>query len=174
MLSDELHDALVEIERYQREMPDAYDPLTREIEVVKAVMDAFRICLDAAPGISKKQDRLVADLRNAIRSLDVSEVRAARQRFLAWVEQTRRRGKLSPDSTVLSESEDGHSELYERLMHIEIPTSLDCHEVVDCFLRATMVAAGIRFDNELFQSVQRLLATKSTSVLSGRAKGEEP
>lgn len=84
MVSDVLHDALVEIDRYQREMPDAYDPLTTEIETIKAVMDALRTCLDTPPGVVEEQDRLVAELQGAIRSLDLSRLLKAGQQLACW------------------------------------------------------------------------------------------
>jgi hypothetical protein len=83
MVSDVLHQALSEIERYRRDCTHAYEPLAEEIEAVTTVMDSLLACLDAAPGIIKEQDRLVDDLRAAIRGLDVSGVLAARQRSFA-------------------------------------------------------------------------------------------
>jgi hypothetical protein len=73
-----------------------------------------------------------------------------------------------------SQADEGRADLYQSLIHVKIPTNLNSHEVVDCYLRATMVAAGIRFDQVFFQSVLRQLATKATSVLPERVKGEQP
>lgn len=181
MISDVLHEALSEIERYQRDCYHGYESLSGEIEAVTTVMDGLLACLDAAPGIIEEQDRLVGELRASIRNLDVSGVVAARHRFITWVEQTRQAAKRwtgeADEAGIIplkNKADESQGDLYQSLIHVEIPTNLDSHEVVDCFLRATMVAAGIRFDKEFFQSVLRLLATKSTSVLPGSAKGEQP
>lgn len=91
MVSDVLHDALAEIERYQGDSPRPYCHWTSEIETVKTVMLALLTCLDATPGFTEEQNQLVLDLREAIKNLDLSAVLAARQRLLGWVEETRRK-----------------------------------------------------------------------------------
>jgi len=91
MISDVLYEALCEIERYQGDSPRPYDHWKCEIEAAKTVMLALLTCLDATPGFTEEQNRLVLDLREAIKNLDLSAVRAARQRLLCWVEETRRK-----------------------------------------------------------------------------------
>lgn len=83
MISDVLSDALRDIEDYQRYMPEAYSEITAEIEVVKAVMDGLRIVLDAAPGQTVEHESLIAELRSAIRGLDVSGIVLGR--VVDWV-----------------------------------------------------------------------------------------
>ncbi len=49
MISDILSDAIDEIRRYQREMPNVYDDIKPKIEKVVAVMDGLRAELDTPP-----------------------------------------------------------------------------------------------------------------------------
>ena len=49
MLSDTLSEAIEEIERYQREMPDVYDYIKEEINQVKEAMRKLQIELDTPP-----------------------------------------------------------------------------------------------------------------------------
>ena len=55
MISDVLFEAVSEIERYQREMPDIYRPLQSEIDDVKQVIERLRTKLDSAPLLSPVQ-----------------------------------------------------------------------------------------------------------------------
>jgi len=73
MSSDILSDAVDKIERCKRERPDTYASLISEISVVKTVMDSLRMLLDAAPGQSAEFEKLVEELRTALRAVDVSE-----------------------------------------------------------------------------------------------------
>ena len=93
MISDVLSDAIDTIENYQRDMPDAYADVTAEIDVVKTVLDGFRIVFDAAIGPPFENESLIAELRSAIRALDVSGVLAAQERLLTWVAEERERLK---------------------------------------------------------------------------------
>lgn len=49
--------------------------------------------------------------------------------------------------------ENDRDALYERLIKVPIPDGLDLAEVTDAYLRATMVAAGIRFDHGFFRGL---------------------
>jgi hypothetical protein len=49
MISDVLFDAVEEIRRYQRDMPDAYESMQAEIDAVTTAMDLLRAKLDAPP-----------------------------------------------------------------------------------------------------------------------------
>jgi hypothetical protein len=49
MISDTLHDAIQEIEDYQRNFPDCYGGLSDDIELVKKVMSALQARLDEPP-----------------------------------------------------------------------------------------------------------------------------
>ncbi len=91
MISDALSDAVGDIEDYQRDLPDSYAEITAEIDVVKTVMDGLRIVFDAVPGQPVEYEVLIAELRSAIRSLDVSGLVTARERLLAWVAEERQR-----------------------------------------------------------------------------------
>ncbi len=91
MISDVLSDAVGEIEEYQRDIPDSYAEITAEIDVVKTVMDGLRIVFDAVPGQPVEYEVLIAELRSAIRSLDVSGLVTAREKLLAWVTEERKR-----------------------------------------------------------------------------------
>src|SRR5438105_3354352 len=94
MVSDVLLGAAAEIRRYQREIPHVYSTLSREIEVVLTVMDALRLYLDAPPEAGEDHDRLVSDLQQVIRGVDVSGLRVAQERLVAWARRARaeRRG----------------------------------------------------------------------------------
>ena len=79
MISDRLHEALTEIENYQRTHRTAYGGLRVEIEAVKAVMRALQTYLDAPPGGGRhpKYDAARAQLRAGIAILDVTGVASA-------------------------------------------------------------------------------------------------
>jgi len=49
MLSDTLHDAHAEIERYEREFPDNYELMAPAIAKVKTVMRALQMAMDLCP-----------------------------------------------------------------------------------------------------------------------------
>jgi hypothetical protein len=51
MLSDALHEAVEEIEKYQRDYPKVYDAMKDEIEPVKVAMNKLRQKLDAPPSV---------------------------------------------------------------------------------------------------------------------------
>src|SRR5437016_2572594 len=103
MISDTLSDAVADIEEYQRNMPDAYADLIAEIEMVKVVMDSLRIVLDAAPGQPKEFEKLIQELRTAIRDMDVTRLAAARACLLAWVKEAQ--GRLPQEH----EQDDGNA-----------------------------------------------------------------
>lgn len=79
MISDTLHDALVEIERYQKSMPQCYDGLQDEIGKVKAAMDALRAYLDFPPGDGRYPiyDAAMRRLRTEIAGIAVDGLAAA-------------------------------------------------------------------------------------------------
>ncbi len=52
MISDILSDAVVEIERYEREMPDVYAPIKDTLGALKAHMTYIRVLLDTPPDVS--------------------------------------------------------------------------------------------------------------------------
>lgn len=85
MISDVLSDALRRIEDYQRKAPDAYAEVAAEIECLKSMIDSLRMVFDATPNQPDEHERLISELRSALRKLDVSGVVAARERLVAWV-----------------------------------------------------------------------------------------
>jgi hypothetical protein len=85
MISDVLSDALGKIEDYQRNTPEAYAEVVAEIESLKSMIDGLRMVFDAAPDQSDEHEKLISELRSALRKLDVSGVVAARERLVAWV-----------------------------------------------------------------------------------------
>lgn len=96
MISDVLSDALSRIEEYQQDMPDAYDEVAAEISVVKTIMEALRIVLDAAPGQPEEFNKLLDDMRASIRAVDLSGLAAALDRLLERVVEERKRSPLLP------------------------------------------------------------------------------
>src|SRR4051794_39725174 len=99
MISDILADAIHAIQEYQEGMSDAYGGLAGEINLVTTVMDALRLYLDSGPPVTEEHGKLLEDLRRAIRSLDMSGVAAARDRFLAYVQAVRHSLGNSSDSS---------------------------------------------------------------------------
>jgi hypothetical protein len=100
MFSDVLSNAVADMEKYQREMPDAYAALTSEISVVKTAMDSLRMILDAAPRQSAEFEKLVEELRASLRAVDVSPGLHAGD--------TRRQGAKAPEGAGrLQEGRDG-------------------------------------------------------------------
>lgn len=97
MISDILSEAVDDIEIYQEDMPDSYDDLEAEIDVVKSVMDGLRMVLDVPPGQSDEFQKQVRELRSAVGDLDISRLVAARERLLAWVEQELARQPQKPE-----------------------------------------------------------------------------
>lgn len=89
MISDVLSDAIDEIHKYQRRMPDVYGDLADEIAVVTTVMDALRLYFDAAPSMHEEHGTLTEDLRRAVAQVDVRDVQAARDRLLQLVPELR-------------------------------------------------------------------------------------
>ena len=79
MLSDTLHDAILEIERHQKSRPIVYDDLRKEIGKVKAVMNALRSYLDLIPFDDSypKYEAARLRLRNEIADIDVRGLAAA-------------------------------------------------------------------------------------------------
>jgi hypothetical protein len=108
MSSDILSDAVDKIERCKRERPDTYASLISEISVVKTVMDSLRMLLDAAPGQSAEFEKLVEELRTALRAVDVSRLVEARERLLAFVTEAHSRLPQPPDEDKGDSDEPSH------------------------------------------------------------------
>lgn len=70
MISDMLSEAVEEIERYQKDMPDCYEGLRFEIDTVKEVMDCLRLYLDRAD-----PDAQLQNYKLAMRSIDLTALR---------------------------------------------------------------------------------------------------
>ena len=84
MISDTLFEAVTEIERYQRDFPNAYSGLKAEIDKVKAVMNALRAYLDCPPaGRYPRYDAAVEQLRQEIGAIDLEGVAAALENITA-------------------------------------------------------------------------------------------
>lgn len=79
MISDTLHEAIAEIERYQRSIPKSYDGLRVEIGKVTAVMNALRSWLDCPPSKGRYPmfETAMGRLRAEIASLDVGPLLCA-------------------------------------------------------------------------------------------------
>lgn len=107
MISDVLFDTGEEMKRYEREMPDAYAALVSEISVVKTVMDSLRMVVDAAPGQSVEFEKLVEELRAALRAVDVSRLDEARERLLTWVYEAQGQLPQGGNDAIPSELPDG-------------------------------------------------------------------
>lgn len=45
------------------------------------------------------------------------------------------------------------AELYERLIHVPIGNNLQQDDILEVYLRATLVAAGVSFDDDFFKSL---------------------
>jgi hypothetical protein len=87
MISDTLHEAIAEIERYQRSIPKSYDGLRIEIGKVTAVMNALRTWLDCPPskGRYPRFETALGRLRAEIAGLDVEPLlRAMDDLKAAW------------------------------------------------------------------------------------------
>lgn len=80
MISDVLSDAMGEIRVYQRDRDTNYACLAPAINTVCGVMDSLRQYLDTPPAPFLRVP--LQDLEVAIGSLDLSVIRAARQRLL--------------------------------------------------------------------------------------------
>lgn len=89
MISDVLSEAIDEIHEYQRTMPDVYGDLADEIAVVTTIMDALRMYFNAAPSMHAEHGTFTEDLRQAVATVDVRDVRAARDRFRQLVRELR-------------------------------------------------------------------------------------
>jgi len=85
MISDTLFEAVTEIERYQKNFPNAYSELKVEIEKVKAVMNAMRSYLDFPPsdGSYPRYDAAVDSFRTEIASINVEGLTAALEKARA-------------------------------------------------------------------------------------------
>jgi hypothetical protein len=84
MISDVLCEAVTEIERYQRDFPNAYSGLKAEIDKVKAVMNALRAYLDCPPaGRYPRYDAAMEQLRQEIGAIDLEGVAAALENITA-------------------------------------------------------------------------------------------
>ena len=79
MISDTLHEATAEIERYQHSFPKCYDGLRVEIGKVKAVMIALRTWLDCPPSTGRypRLETALGRLRAGIANLDVEPLLSA-------------------------------------------------------------------------------------------------
>jgi hypothetical protein len=106
MISDVLSDALSDIEEYQQDMPDAHAEVAAEISVVKTIMEALRIVLDAAPGQSEEFNKVLADVRASIRAVDLSRLVTALDRLRERVAEERKQAPLLPRH-VKAETGDG-------------------------------------------------------------------
>ncbi len=60
-------------------------------------------------------------------------------------------------------NEEGRSRLYESLINAEIPQGLTQFEVMEAYMRATCVAAGIPVDGEFLQQILDALAKQRKS-----------
>jgi hypothetical protein len=106
MISDTLHEAIAEIERYQRSIPKSYDGLRVEIGKVTAVMNALRTWLDCPPskGRYPRFETALGRLRAEIANLDVEPMlRAMSDLKAAWptpeeAEQANRQAGAPPNS----------------------------------------------------------------------------
>lgn len=58
-------------------------------------------------------------------------------------------------------SEDQNAKLLESLIEVPWPDSLNQFEVIDAFMRATCIVAGIPFDKEFLQDMLLRLAERA-------------
>lgn len=114
MIGDVLSDAVADMEDYQREMPDAYAAIAEEIAVVKAVMDGLRMYLDATAYQCDQLNKVVEEIRLAIRAIDVTGLVVARDKLLAWMEtecKQSQRQTQAEESVATNDADDGWHEL---------------------------------------------------------------
>jgi hypothetical protein len=97
MLSDTLFDALAEIEIYQKERPQVYDPWTEDIAIVKHVMSALMERLDQNTPFDLFHPTLKETLNEQGRERwrTICEANIAR-----WVERLRLLEPVSPQELV--------------------------------------------------------------------------
>ncbi len=116
MISDELCEAIEEIERYQRSFPKSYDGLRVEIGKVTAVMNALKTWLDCPPskGRYPRFEAALGRLRAEIARLDVEPLlRAMDDLKASWptpeeVEEAKRQAGPAPSThQYRNEAEDG-------------------------------------------------------------------
>jgi hypothetical protein len=116
MISDELYEAIEEIERYQRSFPKCYDGLRVEIGKVTAVMNALKTWLDCPPskGRYPRFEAALGRLRAEIARLDVEPLlRAMDDLKASWptpeeVEEAKRQAGPAPSThQYRNEAEDG-------------------------------------------------------------------
>ncbi len=55
MISDTLSEAIYDIRQYQRDMPEVYDSIKRDIDAVTSAMERLRKQLDAPPIAKRAQ-----------------------------------------------------------------------------------------------------------------------
>jgi hypothetical protein len=70
-----------------RSRPDHLTGHCQENECVRTMMDNLRAVLDAPLEVIEEQDRMIAELLKAMRSLDLAGVQVAQQQFLVWMEE---------------------------------------------------------------------------------------
>jgi isochorismate synthase EntC len=83
MLSDVLHDARDEIERWEAEEPEWYGHMAVPLQNVKTAMRAVQLYLDASPLVTDTPDEsrrteLVKAVLSEVANLDVSKIVLAR------------------------------------------------------------------------------------------------
>ena len=71
MISDILSDAIEEIERYQKDYGEVYDPIKDEIERVKAAMKALRIGLTKESKLTEKRGDHGANQKSKARAAPI-------------------------------------------------------------------------------------------------------
>lgn len=93
MISDVLSEALANIEEYQDSLPEVYNVLAPEINVVKTLIVALQLVLDSSTGGNADHAKHVEALRAAIGDLHVYGIVAAIGRLSGYVQTERERLK---------------------------------------------------------------------------------
>lgn len=89
MISDVLHDAILDINKWQHSLPGVYGEYAEDIESVAGVMDALRAVFDSLVESNEEHQRLLDDIRASLKALANSDVIGARNRLMEWVERER-------------------------------------------------------------------------------------
>ena len=91
MISDVLAEAVDEIDRYRRDLPNVYDACGRMLDVVRQIMDATRTVFDASPADSPLLEIARRQIEHDIQTLNMERLNFALRTFHEIVAEVKRR-----------------------------------------------------------------------------------